>query len=118
MVLNIMTSQASAPRRAGILSAAPPFIARALSGAVSRTLAGTLGAYGLTALITMALSQLLSRTGMVPVEAVTAATLASFAIFAIASMAIFHARSVPRAWGWLILLAVPVGVTVLLMMPE
>lgn len=67
---------------------------------LSRWGAVTLGAYGLTALGTAALSVLLARL-MGRVEAVTAATIASFAIFACVSMAAFHARTCLRAWGWL-----------------
>lgn len=67
----------------------------------ARTLAGTLGAYGLTAQATVVLSFVLARLGMDRAEAVICATLASFAIFAALSMAIFHARSAARAWIWL-----------------
>lgn len=85
--------------------------------AVFRVVAGTLGAYGLTSLATVALSLLLARIGMDRVEAVTAATLASFAIFATISMAAFHARSAVRAWGWICVAAVLFGVAILLMLP-
>jgi len=61
-----------------------------------RIVAGAFGAYTLTSLVTVALSLLLARIGMGPVEAVTAATLASFAIFAGVAMAAFHARSAAR----------------------
>jgi hypothetical protein len=67
----------------------------------ARALAGTLGAYALTVQVTVALSFVLARIGMVRVEAVTAATLASFAIFAAISMSVFHASSPARAWLWL-----------------
>ena len=67
----------------------------------SRVLAGTLGAYGVTSLVTAALSVVLARLGMGKVEAVTAATLASFLIFAVIAMAVFHARSALRGWAWL-----------------
>ncbi|TDW61444.1 hypothetical protein EDF57_1091 [Novosphingobium sp. PhB55] len=67
----------------------------------ARVLAGTLGAYGLTAQITVVLSFILARTGMERAEAVVAATLASFAMFAAISMAIFHARSAGWSWLWL-----------------
>lgn len=73
----------------------------------ARTLAGTLGAYGLTVQTTIVLSYILVRAGMARVEAVTAATLASFAIFACIAMATFHARSARRAWMWLTLSAAP-----------
>jgi len=82
-----------------------------------RTIAGTLGAYCLTSLVTVALSLLLARIGMDRVEAVTAATLASFAIFAVIIMMAFHARSAARAWGWLLSFAVPTGLAVVLMIP-
>lgn len=80
----------------------------------ARVLAGTLGAYALTALVTVALSRLLVGAGVSAVEAVTGATLASFALFAIAAMAVFHARSAARAWAWLAILAVPCGLVVVL----
>lgn len=67
----------------------------------SRILAGTLGAYGITALAITALSVLLARSGVDRVEAVTATTLASFLLLAIISMAAFHAHSVARCWAWL-----------------
>lgn len=75
----------------------------------SRTLAGTLGAYGVTALGTVALSLVLAAFGMVRAEAVTAATLASYAVFAVIAMAVFHAASPARAWCWLIGAAVPLA---------
>lgn len=81
-----------------------------------RTLLVTLGAYGLTALITACLSLLLAELGMDRVEAIIAATLASFAIFAGIAMAVHHARSAGRAALWLVVIAVPVGVAILLMM--
>ncbi|WP_235037664.1 MULTISPECIES: hypothetical protein [unclassified Novosphingobium] len=77
--------------------------------AAARTLAGTLGAYGLTVQVTVVLSFLLARAGMERVEAVTAATLASFAVFAAISMAVFHARSAGRAWLWLVMTAAPLA---------
>lgn len=76
----------------------------------SRTLAGTLGAYALTSLITVALSLLLARAGMARTEAVIAATLASFAVFAAIAIAVFHATSAARAWLWLLAAGVPLGV--------
>lgn len=75
----------------------------------ARTLAGTLGAYGLTVQLTVVLSYLLALAGMDRVEAVTAATLASFAIFAMVSMAVFHARSAARACLWLAATALPLA---------
>lgn len=82
-----------------------------------RIFAGTLGAYALTSLATVALSLLLARMAMDRVEAVTAATLASFAIFAVIAMAAFHARNAARAWGWLFGLAPPLGLLSWLLMP-
>jgi len=78
--------------------------------AAARVVAGTLGAYGVTALSTVALSKLLIRLGIAPVEAVTGATLASFALFSVAAMAVFHAHSVARAWFWLAGAAVPLAI--------
>ena len=82
---------------------------------IARVVAGTLGAYGLTSLLTVASSLALSRAGMDAAEAVTAATLASFAIFAAISMAVFHARSVLRAWAWLAGVAVPLILVIWMM---
>lgn len=81
---------------------------RARLAVASRILAGTLGAYALTAVTTVILSLVMVALGMNRVEAVTAATLASFAIFAGVAIAVFHARNISRAWGWLL------GVTALL----
>jgi len=91
--------------------------ARGRWSAVFRIAAGTLGAYGLTSLVTVALSLLLARIGMTRVEAVTAATLASFVVFAVIAMATFHARNAIRAWGWLLALSVPLTLAVLLSSP-
>lgn len=79
----------------------------------SRVLAGTLGAYALTALLTSALAVLLIRLGVDPVEAATGATIASFAAFAVAAMSVFHARSVLRAWVWLAAICAPCALVVL-----
>lgn len=84
----------------------------------SRILAGTLGAYGLTALATVAVSRVLIRLGADPVEAVTGVTLASFALFAGVSIAVFHAPSTARAWFWLLALALPCGLAVLALSAE
>ncbi|MHA6721313.1 hypothetical protein ACX40Y_17915 [Sphingomonas sp. RS6] len=83
----------------------------------AQSLAGTLGAYGVTALVTAALSLLLGRLGMDPVEAVTAATLASFAVFALIVMTVFHARSAARAWKLLALVAGPTAFILLALLP-
>ncbi|MET0273296.1 MAG: hypothetical protein ABW360_09920 [Phenylobacterium sp.] len=74
-----------------------------------RTLAGTLGAYGLTSLAVVVASLLAARLGLAKAEAVTAATLASFALFAAVAMAIFHVPSAARAWGWLAVASVTLG---------
>lgn len=84
---------------------------------LGRSLAGTLGAYGLTSLVTAALSLVLARIGVDRVEAVTAATLPSFAVFALTAMAAFHARSAMRAWMWLIATAIPAGAVLLALLP-
>ncbi|OYX65173.1 MAG: hypothetical protein B7Y88_10785 [Sphingomonadales bacterium 32-64-17] len=91
--------------------------ARIRSSVLARSLAGTLGAYGVSSLFTAALSLVLARIGMDRVEAVTAATLLSFAVFALIAMAVFHARSAARAWMWLIAIAVPTGLAVLALLP-
>lgn len=86
---------------------------------ILRVLAGTAGAYGVTALMTAALARLLAWMGMDRVEAVIASTLASFAIFAVAAMATFHARTLVRAWSWLALFAAGSGlVLILLTLPK
>lgn len=84
----------------------------------SRTVAGTLGAYGLTSLATIALSLLLGALGMASAQAVIAATLASFAIFAFVAMAVFHAQSARRAWQGLVLAAAPLGMLLWLLWPQ
>lgn len=81
---------------------------------IARILAVTLGAYGMSALIAVALSLMLARAGLDKVEVVTAATLPSFAIFAIAAMAVFHTGKVARAWGWLALISALAGAIILL----
>ncbi|WP_260929480.1 hypothetical protein [Novosphingobium sp. 9] len=84
----------------------------------ARILAVTLGAYGLTALVTMALSLALAGLGMARVEAVTAATLASFAIFACLSMAAFHTCSVVRVWAIFIMAGAPLVLMIWLCGPK
>lgn len=84
----------------------------------SRIVAGTLGAYGLTSIATVALSLLLAAVGMSRVEAVVAATIASFAIFAFAAMAAFHARSAARAWMWIAGLSILLGLCARLLLAE
>ena len=76
---------------------------------MARTLAGTLGAYGLSVQATVVLSYVLALSGMSRAEAVVAATLASYAIFASVSMAVFHARSAGRAWLWLVAAGIPLA---------
>ncbi|TCM16508.1 hypothetical protein EDF56_10787 [Novosphingobium sp. PhB165] len=78
----------------------------------SRTIAGTLGAYAVTALGTVAVSLVLAALGVTRSEAVTAATLASYAVFAVVAMAVFHAASPMRAWALLIGAAVPLSLIV------
>ena len=86
--------------------------ARARWPAVLRTIAGTLGAYGVTSLATVALSLLLVRIGMGQAEALIVATLASFAMFAFIAMATFHFRGVAGVWGWLLRTAEQYSTTV------
>ena len=86
-----------------------PSLARRRWSVASRTLAGTLGAYGVTAMGTAALSLVLAALGMDRAEAVTAATLASYAVFAAIAIAVFHAASPARAWGGLLAAAAPLG---------
>jgi uncharacterized iron-regulated membrane protein len=83
----------------------------------SRTLAGTLGAYVVAALATVALSLVLARCGMARSEAVTAATLASFILFAAIAMTVFHASNPARAWRGLALAAMPLALMVWLLLP-
>lgn len=80
-----------------------------------RVTACTIGAYGLTALTTAALSRLLVRLGIDAVEAVTGATLASFALFAVIAMAAFHASNPRRAWIAMILTALPMALLTILL---
>lgn len=98
---------------AGNFSPLPPAAAagarRHRLAVATRTLAGTLGAYGLTGQATVVLSLVLALCGMDRAEAVVTATLASFAIFAGISMATFHARSAGRAWLWLAATAAPLA---------
>lgn len=82
----------------------------AFAHGAARVLAGTLGAYGVTVLATVALSKALIGFGMARVEAVTATTLASFALFAAVAMAVFHAPSVWRTWLWLAATAAPLAI--------
>lgn len=88
---------------------------RFAQSAASRIVAGTLGAYAVAALLTVALSLLLAKMGVSRVEAVTGATLASFALFAVAAMAVFHARDAVRAWVGLLAAGLPAGLLILLL---
>jgi hypothetical protein len=70
----------------------------------SRTVAAIAGGYGFIWLMTPALSLLLPRVmDITPFDSVLAVTMASFLVWAIAAMAVFHARSVIRAWTGLLL---------------
>ena len=90
-------------------------VARARWANAVRITACTLGAYGLTALVTAALSRLLVRLGTDAVEAVTGVTLASFALFAVIAMSAFHARNPARAWSVMTLLALPPAMLLLML---
>lgn len=69
----------------------------------SRVVAGTVGAYAVALLFTIALSRLLIVAGSDPVEATLGPTIASFAVFSGISIAVFHAPRLSRAWLWLLL---------------
>lgn len=86
--------------------------------AASRVLAGTLGAYTLAALVTVALSLVLASLGIARAEAATAATLASYAVFAGIAMAVFHAQSASKAWRGLVLTGLPLALGIWLLMPS
>lgn len=90
-------------------------VARARWANAGRITACTLGAYGLIALVTAALSRLLVRLGTDAVEAVTGVTLASFALFAVIAMSAFHARNPARAWSVMTLLALPPAMLLLML---
>lgn len=106
---HIAGHQAAAGDPSPLPPAAPPRARRHRLAVMARTLAGTLGAYGLSVQATVVLSYVLALSGMSRAEAVVAATLASYAVFASVSMAIFHARSAGRAWLWLVAAGVPLA---------
>lgn len=66
--------------------------------AASRTIAVTLGAYAAAALMTMALTLLLTRFGVVRIEAVITASLASLVFYALFAIAAALARTAGHAW--------------------
>lgn len=78
----------------------------------ARILAAVAGGYALTSLITLALSHLLPRAGVLQAEAVLASTMVSFLIYAVIVMAVFHARTAWRAWLGLIVGAIPCGLAI------
>lgn len=82
----------------------------------SRVLAGTLGAYLVTALMATAASILLIGLGVDPVETVAALLISSFVVLASISLAVFHAHNVKRAWFGLGLTAVPCGLVIAISM--
>lgn len=84
----------------------------------SRTVAGTLGAYGLTYLATAALSLLLPHFGLDRVEAVYSSLIASFLIFAEIAILVFSAKTAGRAWKGLLIAAVPLALATLLLLPR
>lgn len=73
---------------------------------VSRILAAILGGYGLAALSSVAALAL----PMALSQAVLTGMLASFAVYASAVVWCFAARSASRAWGGLVLAALPLAV--------
>lgn len=81
----------------------------------SRVLAAALGGYVLTSLMTISLSQLLSRgLGMLPAAAVVSATLAGFAVFTVIVCWVFSTRSATRAWLGVTLPSVALGALLLI----
>lgn len=81
----------------------------------SRIAAAMIGAYGVTALIAMLLSQLLQWAGMDAAQAVLAATIPAFLLYAAIICAIFYARSATRAWTMLAITAAPLACLVALL---
>lgn len=79
---------------------------------LARIAAAMVGAYALTALIAMLLSQLLFLAGVGQAQAVLAATIPAFVIYAALVCAIFHTRSATRAWVRLTGAALPIAVLV------
>lgn len=79
---------------------------------LSRIAAAVFGAYGLTALIAMLLSQGLILAGMGQAQAVLAATIPAFLIYAALVCAIFHTRSARRAWARIVGAALPAALLV------
>ncbi|AMK17630.1 MULTISPECIES: hypothetical protein [Sphingobium] len=72
---------------------------------LSRILAGVVGGYALTALLTLLVTRLLTLLGLSAPEALHATAMASFLAYAAIIMAIFHASSATRAWLWLLVTA-------------
>lgn len=85
--------------------------------AAARVLAGTLGAYGLASLATVALALVLAALGFDRVEAVYTAQLLSFALFALIAIAVFHARNIVWTWVCLVGAAVPLALLNWWLMP-
>lgn len=83
----------------------------------ARILAGTLGAYAVTAMLTVVTTRILIRVGADRVEAVTGATLVSFALFACLSMLAFHARRTARSWACFLAIGLICCVAILALPP-
>jgi len=80
----------------------------------ARVVAATIGAYGLAALATVAVSYgLQGLFAVARTEAVVAGMLLSFLVFAVAAMAVFRARTAGRAWIGLAVAALPCAIVVL-----
>lgn len=77
-------------------------ISAASRNAISRFLAASVGAYGVSAAGSTALSMVLVRIGVDLVEAVYASFLLSFVIFAAIAVIAFQARDQRRIWFWLL----------------
>lgn len=92
-------------------------VARNRWSVASRALAAIVGGYVLTNLVTLTLSLLPSLTGAAVASSLLGATMASFLIWTAIVMAVFHARTAVRAWGWLTGIALPLAWAVCLLLP-
>lgn len=79
---------------------------------LSRILAGLGGGYVLTSLTVVLVSLCLPGSRA---SAVVWATMAGFLVYALVIMAVFHARSVVRAWGWIIGMSMPLALLIFLL---
>jgi len=89
-------------------------VARRTWSLVSRALAALAGGYAFTTLLTLALALSLPALGVSRVQLLQALSMASFLVYAVVIMAVFHASSAARAWLWLGLGSLPLGIVVAL----